>query len=147
MKAQGRRALHRCHDLARPRHDLLETIMKTQPIDFVQFTYNLNDRTAEDRLLAVAAERRLAVVINRPFDGGALFGRKTTRPLPGWAKDLDCASWAEALLKFVVSEPSVTCAIPATTKVEHVRENLRAMSGPMPDAALRSRIAADYARA
>jgi aryl-alcohol dehydrogenase-like predicted oxidoreductase len=147
MKSQGRVRYIGVTTSHGRRHDLLEKIMRTEPIDFVQFTYNLNDRSAEDRLLAVAAERRLAVVINRPFDGGNLFGRKTAQPLPGWAKDLDCASWAEAFLKFIVSEPSVTCAIPATTKVDHVRENLRAMSGPMPDAALRRRIAADYARA
>jgi len=132
MKSQGRVRYIGVTTSHGRRHDLLEKIMRTEPIDFVQFTYNLNDRTAENRLLAVAAERRLAVVINRPFDGGELFGRKTAQPLPGWAKDLDCASWAEVFLKFIVSEPSVTCAIPATTKVDHVRENLRAMSGPMP---------------
>lgn len=129
------------------RHDLLETIMKREPIDFVQFTYNLNDRSAEERLLPLAAERRIAAVVNRPFDGGDLFGAKTAKPLPGWAKELECASWAEALLKFIVSVPAVTCAIPATTQVAHVRENLRAMSGPMPDAALRRRILSDYERA
>jgi len=129
------------------RHDLLETIMKREPIDFVQFTYNLNDRSAEERLLPLAAERRIAAVVNRPFDGGDLFGAKTAKPLPGWAKELECASWAEAFLKFIVSVPAVTCAIPATTQVAHVRENLRAMSGPMPDAALRRRILSDYERA
>lgn len=147
MKAQGRvRYIGVTTSHAR-RHDLLEQIMKREPLDFVQFTYNLNDRSAEERLLPVAAERRLAVIINRPFDGGELFGAKTRRPLPGWAKDIDCASWAEAFLKFVVSQPAVTCAIPATSRVEHVRENMRAVAGPLPDAALRQRIAADYQRA
>jgi aryl-alcohol dehydrogenase-like predicted oxidoreductase len=112
----------------------------------VQFTYNVADRQAEERLLPLAAERRLAVIINRPFDGGDLFGAKTARPLPGWAKEIGCASWAEALLKFVVSEPAVTCAIPATSKVAHLRENMRASVGPLPDAALRRRILADYER-
>ena len=147
MKAQGRVRYIGVTTSHGRRHDLLERIMKTEPIDFVQFTYNLNDRSAEERLLRVAAEKRLAVVVNRPFDGGELFGRKTAKPLPGWAKEIDCASWAEAFLKFIVSEPAVTCAIPATTQVTHVRENLRAMSGPMPEAALRRRILSDYERA
>jgi aryl-alcohol dehydrogenase-like predicted oxidoreductase len=128
------------------RHDLLESIMKSEPLDFVQFTYNVADRQAEDRLLPVAAERKLAVVINRPFDGGELFGRKTTKPLPGWAAEIGCSSWAEAFLKFVISQPAVTCAIPATTKVAHLQENMRALAGPLPDANLRRRIVADYER-
>ncbi len=129
------------------RHDLGEKIMREEPVDFIQFTYNLNDREAEERLLPVAAERKIAVIINRPFDGGNLFGAKTRKPLPGWAKDIDCASWAEAFLKWIVAHPAVTCAIPATSQVAHVRENVRALKGPLPDAALRKRIADDYARA
>ena len=129
------------------RHDLAEKIMREEPIDFIQFTYNLNDRQAEQRLLPLAAERRLAVIINRPFDGGSLFGSKTAKPLPGWAREIDCASWAEAFLKFVISQPAVTCAIPATSKVAHLRENVRALGGPLPDAALRRRILSDYERA
>jgi aryl-alcohol dehydrogenase-like predicted oxidoreductase len=128
------------------RHDLLESLMRSEPLDFVQFTYNLNDRQAEQRLLPIAEERRLAVVINRPFDGGGLFGAKTAKPLPGWSREIDCASWAEAFLKFVISQPAVTCAIPATSKVAHLRENMRALGGALPDAALRARIAADYER-
>jgi len=129
------------------RHDLAEKIMRDEPIDFIQFTYNLRDREAEERLLPMARERRIAVIINRPFDGGNLFGAKTAKPLPGWAKDIDCASWAEAFLKWIVAHPAVTCAIPATSQVAHVRENVRALQGPLPDAALRERIADDYARA
>jgi len=129
------------------RHDLAEKIMREEPIDFIQFTYNLTDREAEERLLPMAADKRIAVIINRPFDGGNQFGTKTAKALPGWAKDIDCASWAEAFLKWIVAHPAVTCAIPATSKVAHVRENVRAMAGPLPDAALRRRIAADYARA
>jgi hypothetical protein len=87
-----------------------------------------------------------AVIDIRPFDGGDLFGAKTAKPLPGWAKDIDCRSWAEAFLKWIVSHPAVTCAIPATSKVAHLRENVRALSGPLPDAALRRRIAEDYAK-
>lgn len=125
------------------RHDLGERIMREEPIDFIQFTYNLNDREAEERLLPMAAERGIAVIINRPFDGGNLFGAKTRRPLPGWAKEIDCASWAEAFLKWIVAHPAVTCAIPATSQVAHARENVRALAGPLPDTALRRRIAAD----
>jgi len=129
------------------RHDLAEKIMREEPIDFIQFTYNLNDREAEERLLPLAMERRIAVIINRPFDGGSLFGAKTSNPLPGWAKDIDCASWAEAFLKWIVAHPAVTCAIPATSKPAHAGENVRALRGVLPDAALRRRILADYERA
>jgi aryl-alcohol dehydrogenase-like predicted oxidoreductase len=120
--------------------------MRTQRIDFVQFTYNVNDRSAEP-LFAIAADRGIAVIVNRPFDGGDLFGAKTAKPLPGWAAELGCRSWAESFLKFVISQPAVTCAIPATSQLSHLRENMRALSGPLPDAALRRRIAEDYARA
>lgn len=126
------------------RHDLLEQIMKREPLDFVQVTYSVADREVEQRLLPLAAERRMAVIVNRPFDGGSLFGARTRKPLPGWAKEIDCATWAEAFLKFIVSHPAVTCAIPATTKVAHLRENMRAIAGPLPDATLRRRIAEDY---
>jgi aryl-alcohol dehydrogenase-like predicted oxidoreductase len=129
------------------RHDLAETIMRTQKIDFVQFTYNVARREVERELLPMAAERGIAVIVNRPFDGGDLFGPKTARPLPGWGREIGCATWAEAFLKFVVSHPAVTCAIPATSQRAHLAENMRALAGPMPDAALRRRIVADYERA
>jgi len=146
MKAQGRVRYIGVTTSHGRRHDLLEQIMKREPLDFVQFTYSIADREAEQRLLPLAAERRMAVIVNRPFDGGNLFGAKTAKPLPGWAKDIDCASWAEAFLKFVISHPATTCAIPATSQVAHLRENMRALAGPLPDAALRRRIAADYER-
>ncbi|HZZ92543.1 MAG TPA: aldo/keto reductase [Usitatibacter sp.] len=126
------------------RHDVAEQIMRTQKIDFVQFTYNVAQRGAERDLLPLAAERGIAVIINRPFDGGELFGAKTARPLPGWARDIGCGTWAEAFLKFVVSHPAVTCAIPATSKPEHMLQNMRALAGPLPDAKLRARMAGDY---
>jgi len=129
------------------RHDLLESIMKSEPLDFIQFTYNVADRQAEDRLLPLAAERKLAVVINRPFDGGELFKKiAPAKPLPGWAAEIGCSSWAEIFLKFVISQPAVTCAIPATSQVAHLQENMRALTGPLPDANLRRRIIADYDR-
>lgn len=124
------------------RHGDMERIMASQPIDFVQLTYNLVDREVEQRLLPLAQERRIAVIANRPFQQGALLDRLARRPLPGWAAEIDCTSWAQFALKFVISHPAVTCAIPATTRVEHVRENLAAAARRMPDATMRARMAA-----
>ena len=129
------------------RHDDLEALLRRERPDFVQLTYNLVDRQVEDRLLPLAAERGAAVIVNRPFDGGGLFGARTAKPLPGWAAEIGCRSWAEAFLKWIAAHPAVTCAIPATSQPAHLRENMRALSGPLPDAALRRRIADDYARA
>lgn len=126
------------------RHDDLERILRRDRLDFVQFTYNLVDREVEDVLLPLAAERGAAVIVNRPFDGGALFGAKTARPLPGWAAELGCRSWAEAFLKWIAAHPAVSCAIPATSRLDHLRENMRATAGPLPDAAMRRRIREDY---
>jgi aryl-alcohol dehydrogenase-like predicted oxidoreductase len=147
MKAEGRVRYIGVTTSHGRRHDLAEKIMREEPIDFIQFTYNLSDREAEQRLLPIALDKRIAVIINRPFDGGNLFGAKTAKPLPGWAREIDCASWAEAFLKWIAAHPAVTCAIPATSQVAHVRENVRALKGPLPDAALRKRIAGDFARA
>jgi len=146
MKAEGRVRYVGVTTSHGRRHDLAEHILRTRKIDFVQFTYNVTHREAEERLLPLAAERGIAVIVNRPFDGGNLFGPKTEKPLPGWGAEIGCASWAEAFLKFVVSHPAVTCAIPATSKRAHMAENMRALSGPLPDAALRKRIIADYER-
>ena len=128
------------------RHDELERIMAGQPLDFVQLTYNLIDRDAEQRLLPLARERGIAVIVNRPFQRGALLDRLGRRPLPPWAAEIDCTSWAQFALKFVISHPAVTCAIPATTRVGHVRGNLGAAAGRLPGPALRSRMAAFVAR-
>lgn len=124
------------------RHGEFEQIMRSWPLDFVQFTYNILDREAEQRLLPLARERGIAVLANRPFRQGALTDALARHPLPGWAAEIDCVSWAQVLLKFIVSHPAVSCAIPATSSVAHVRENMGAASGPMPDPALRRRIAA-----
>lgn len=147
MKAEGRVRYIGMTTSHGRRHDDLERILRRERLDFVQLTYNLADREAEEVLLPLAAERGAAVIANRPFDGGALFGAKTARPLPGWAREIGCASWAEAFLKWIAAHPAVTCAIPATSQLAHLRENLRALAGPLPDAALRRRIAEDYARA
>jgi diketogulonate reductase-like aldo/keto reductase len=114
-------------------------------IDFAQFTYNLLDREAEQRLLPLAAERGIAVLVNRPFREGALLQQLQRHRLPGWAAEIGCTSWAQVALKFVISHPAVTCAIPATSQVAHVRENLAAAQLPLPDAALRARMARDVA--
>lgn len=124
------------------RHDELEQIMRSQPLDFVQFTYNVIDREAERRLLPLAAERGIAVIVNRPFRGGSLFNGVQGRPLPPWAGEIDCANWAQFFLKFIVSHPAVTCAIPATTRVAHLDENMGAGRGRLPDAAMRRRMLA-----
>ena len=124
------------------RHDLLEQIMRNEPIDFVQFSYNVVDREAEARLLPLASERGIAVIVNRPFRQGALTSRLKSEPLPEWAGELGVSSWAQLILKFVLSHPAVTVAIPATTSVDHVRENLAAAAGTMPDLAMRQRISA-----
>jgi diketogulonate reductase-like aldo/keto reductase len=123
------------------RHDEMELALTRERFDFVQLTYNLSDRRVEERLLPLAAERRIAVVINRPFYGGSLFSVPGKRPVPEWAREFDCENWAQFFLKFVVSHPSVTCAIPATSKVEHLRQNIGALYRGLPDAALRTRMA------
>ncbi len=122
------------------RHETLEKVMAGQPIDFVQFTYNIRDREAERRLLPLAAERKLAVIINRPFRRGALFETVGKWSLPDWAGEIDCANWAQFFLKFIVSHPAVTCAIPATSRVDHMRENMGAAYGRLPDAGVRARM-------
>lgn len=126
------------------RHDDMLEAMAREPFDFVQFTYNMADRDAERRLLPFAQERRMAVIANRPLDGGGLFDRVRGKPLPDFAADFGCRSWAEYFLKFIVSHPAVTCAIPATSQVEHMRENMKALAGPLPDAALRRRMAEHF---
>jgi aryl-alcohol dehydrogenase-like predicted oxidoreductase len=107
--------------------------------------HNLLDREAEQRLLPLAQERGIAVIVNRPFREGALLQALQRHRLPGWAAEIGCDGWAQAALKFGVSHPAVTCAIPATSRVDHVLQNLGAARGPLPDAALRARMAADVA--
>ena len=124
------------------RHRELEQVMAKQPIDFVQFTYNILDREAERRLLPLAADRDLGVIISRPFRRGALFDIVGRHPLPEWAGAIDCANWAQFFLKFIISHPAVTCAIPATSRVDHMRENMGALRGRLPDAELRARMIA-----
>lgn len=145
MKAEGRIRYIGITTSHGRRHEELEVAMRAFRFDFVQFTYNLDDREAEARLLPLAAERGSAVIANRPFQGGNLFARVRGKPLPAWAREIDCANWAQYFLKFVVSHPAVTCAIPATSKVAHMAENMGALYGPLPDAGLRRRMAQHFA--
>ena len=120
----------------------LEAVMRAEPLDFVQFNYSVMDRAAERRLLPLAQERGIAVLINYPLASGSAPRAAGNRPLPGFAADLECTSWPQLMLKFVVGHPAVTCAIPGTGNPEHMADNARAGSGPLPDVAMRNRIAA-----
>ena len=121
-------------------HDQLETILQNQALDFVQFSYNIGNRDAEQRLLPIARERGIATLINRPYQRGSLFRAVKGRALPEWAAEIDCASWGQFFLKFIASHPDVTCIIPATSKLKHMVDNMAAGYGRMPDAALRKRM-------
>ncbi|MGK2923054.1 MAG: aldo/keto reductase [Methyloceanibacter sp.] len=124
------------------RHEEVEKIMNTHDLDFVQLTYNMADRDAEDRLLPLAREKGIAVIANRPFRRKELIYRFEGEKLPAWADEIGAKSWAQFLLKFIVSHPAITCAIPATTRVDHVRENLSVARAPLPEAELRRRMVA-----
>jgi len=123
----------------------LEKTLREEELDFVQLNYSIVEREAEKRLLPLAVERRVAVLVNRPFAQGGLFDKVKGRALPDWAASFDAATWGQFLLKFVLSHPAVTCAIPATAKVEHLRDNVGAGFGRLPDAATRERMAAMFA--
>ena len=125
------------------RHAELARIVESERLDFIQINYSVGEREAEQRLLPLAKERGVAVIVNRPFAGGELLRRLRDKPLPPWAGDIDCTSWAQLLLKFVIAHPAITCAIPATSKVTHLRDNMKAGHGRLPDETLRARIAAE----
>jgi diketogulonate reductase-like aldo/keto reductase len=122
-------------------HEAVAKLVASETLDFLQINYSVGEREAEDKLLPLAKDRGVAVIANRPFAGGELFKKLRAKPLPGWAKEIGCDSWAQVMLKFVVSHPAITCAIPATSKVTHLRDNMKAGHGAMPDEALRQRIA------
>ena len=119
----------------------MEVLMRREQLDFVQLDYAVGNRAAADRLLPLAAERGMAVLVNLPFGRGAQFRAVAGRPLPDWATEIDCTSWAQIFLKYVVSHPAVNCAIPGSTQVAHVEDNLGAARGRLPDATLRATIA------
>ena len=125
-------------------HAELEEIMRTEPLDFVQFSYNIDNRLAEERMLPLAADRGIATLINRPYQRGDLFRKTRDKPLPPLAVELGCESWGQFFLKFLVGHPAVTCLIPATSKPHHMRDNMGANFGPVPDAAQRQEMIRIY---
>ncbi len=139
-KQQGRiRYLGITHHEAAAFPDV-EKIMRSEKLDFVQINYSLMEREAEQRILPLAQERAIAVLINRPFGAGDLFGKVRSKPLPGWAMEFDCRSWAQFFLKWIVAHPAVTCAIPATDKPVHLEDNVQGGVGRLPDENMRRRM-------
>jgi aryl-alcohol dehydrogenase-like predicted oxidoreductase len=116
-------------------YDEVEAVLRAETLDFLQINYSIDAREAEQRLLPLAAERGVAVIVNMPFGGGGLLRRLRDKPLPAWAGEIGCASWAQVLLKFVLSHPGVTCTIPGTSRAEHMADNAAAGAGSIPDAA------------
>jgi diketogulonate reductase-like aldo/keto reductase len=125
----------------------LARVVATEELDFVQLNYSIAERDAEERLLPLAAEKRIAVLVNRPFAEGALFNHIRGKTLPPWAKEIGCTSWAQYFLKFIIAHPAVTCAIPATSKISHLIDNMKAGGSPLPDARMRAQMARYLAEA
>jgi diketogulonate reductase-like aldo/keto reductase len=123
-----------------PALDELAAIIRAERIDFVQFGYSVASRAAEARLLPLCAERGVAVIVNQPFDSGSLFGQVKGKALPEWASEVDCASWSQFFLKYILGHPAVTCVIPGTARPDHARDNVAAGEGRLPDAAQRKRM-------
>jgi diketogulonate reductase-like aldo/keto reductase len=121
-------------------HGEVARLLEREKVDFVQINYSVGEREAEERVLPVAQERGAAVIVNRPFGGGNLFSRVRGKPLPDFATEIGCESWAQLLLKWIVAHPAVTCAIPATSKLRHLEDNMRGGIGALPDAKTRQRI-------
>jgi diketogulonate reductase-like aldo/keto reductase len=146
-KAQGLVRLVGVTHYDRSAYGALERVLNAHRLDAVQINYSAAETDAERRILPLARERGVAVIVNRPFAGGELFRRLRAKPLPAWAAEIDCASWGQVMLKYVLSHPAVTCAIPGTRNPRHVLDNLGAGSEPMPDQDIRARIAAEAASA
>jgi diketogulonate reductase-like aldo/keto reductase len=123
-------------------YDELERVLSDETLDFVQINYSLGEREAERRILPLAHDRRVAVIVNRPFLDGALFREVRGRALPPWAAELGCESWAQFFLKWILAHPAVTCVIPGTSRPEHVTDNMKAGVGILPDSATRERMSA-----
>ncbi len=145
MKAAGKTRYIGITHYAASAYAEVERWLRTGHYDFLQINYSLAERRAEKELLPVAMDRKIAVIVNRPFGGeGALFRKASGRPLPPWAAELGIASWAQYFLKWIVSHPAVTCAIPGTGNPEHMKDNLGAARGALPDAAMRRRMAEHF---
>jgi aryl-alcohol dehydrogenase-like predicted oxidoreductase len=134
-KAQGRISYLGVTHYTESAHAELEQVMRVEPLDFVQFNYSVASRGAEQRLLPLAAERGIAVLVNLPFGGGRVLRSLRQRPLPGWAAEIGCQDWNQLLLKFVLSQPAVTCVIPGTSAPAHMRANAEAGRGVLPEPA------------
>jgi len=118
----------------------MEKIMRSEKLDFVQINYSIMEREAEERILPLAQERGIAMIVNRPFGGGDLFNRVRSKSLPEWSAEFDCRSWAQFFLKWIIANPAVTCAIPATDKARHLEDNMQAGIGRLPDPSMRQRM-------
>jgi diketogulonate reductase-like aldo/keto reductase len=141
MKAEGRiRYIGITHYTTSALPELSRILLSEPGIDFVQFGYSLAARAPESELLPIAAEHGVAVIANQPFEQGDLFRRVRGRALPDWAREFDCASWAQLFLKYILSEPTITCVIPATNNPEHIKDDIGAGFGRLPDARQRQRI-------
>ena len=140
-KAQGRIRYLGITHYTESAYDDLARVMESEDIDFVQLNYSILSRSAEQRLLPLALDKKIAVLVNRPFERSGLFDQVRAKTLPPWAKDIDCTSWAQFFLKFILSHPAVTCAIPATSKPKHLLDNMQAGLGRLPDMAMRERMA------
>ena len=121
-------------------YDDFEKVMRAEPLDFIQINYSFGEREVEERILPLAAEKGIAVIINRPFQRGRLFSATKGKALPEFVKEFGCTSWAQFFLKFVVSHPAVTCAIPATSKPSHMKDNMLAQQGRLPNAEERQKM-------
>ncbi len=140
-KAQGRVRYIGVTHYTESAYDEFERVLKSEALDFVQLNYSISERAAERRMLRLAVDRGLAVLANRPLAQGALFGKVRGQPLPAWVSEIGIESWAQFFLKYTLGHPAVTCAIPATSRADHLRDNMRAGFGPLPDAATRERMA------
>ena len=136
MKAQGRIRYLGITTSSTRQYDRFLQVMNKEPLDFIQVNYSLGARDAAERILPLARDRGIAVLVNLPFGRGRLFNRVGERTLPGWAREIDCETWAQVFLKYVTSHPAVTCAIPGTTKVRHAVDNMGVARGALPDQAL-----------
>lgn len=121
-------------------HDELITVLKSEPVDFVQFNYSITDRNAEKTLLPAASDLGVATLINRPFGEGSLFNTVRNKNLPQWAKEYGMETWSQFVLKYIISHPAVTCVIPATSDPSHAEENYHAGVDPLPDESIRKKM-------
>jgi diketogulonate reductase-like aldo/keto reductase len=121
-------------------YDQLAKLLRSEKLDFIQINYSLLEREAKEQILPLAQDRGVAVMVNRPFGGGDLFARVRQKPLPEWAAEFDCHSWAQFLLKWIIAHPAVTCAIPATSNAHHLEDNMQSAIGRLPAVKLRQRM-------